>query len=166
MMSDESVGIGRIVGHGPLLVRRRVGFTFAIIVTQIVRFQRLAKGQFLRMPNSQFLAERNDSVECLDAEIHPAIQVAQIGQLDAQSLVHRREMEQSIRLNSVLIQRRTSPREPAVAGGPPKCVIRPIGRNVCNNRKCVKIHPSRVSRDIGVKIRWGGNEKKGVGSQK
>ena len=43
-----------------------------------------------------------------------------------------REKEQSIRLNSVLIQRPTSPREPPVAGGPPNCVIGSIGRNVCN----------------------------------
>ena len=60
-----------------------------------------AKRQFLWMPDSQFLAERNDSVECLDAEIHPLIQVAQ-------SLV--------LRYEPVLIQRPKSHQEPAVAG--------------------------------------------------
>jgi hypothetical protein len=129
VVTDERVGVGRIVGHRPLLVRR-VGLTFAIIVAQIVRFEWFGERQLLRMPDAELLAQRHDGVERLDAEIHPAIQVAQIWQLDAQRFVHGSEMQQSIRLDAILIQRRTGPRQPTVPGWPPKSVIRPIRRNI------------------------------------
>jgi hypothetical protein len=44
--------------------------------------------------------------------------------------VHGSEMQQSIRLDAILIQRRTGPRQPTVPGWPPKSVIRPIRRNI------------------------------------
>lgn len=92
MVPDKCVGVGRIVGHRPLLVRR-VRFSFAIIVAQIVRLERLGKGQFLRMSDAEFLAQRHDGIERFDAEIHSAIQVAQIWQLDTESFVHGSKMQ-------------------------------------------------------------------------
>ena len=134
VVADESVGVGVGRGggrHRPFLVG--VGLAFAVIVAQIVRLERLAERQLLRMPDAQLFAQRDDGVERLDAEIHPAVQVAQVGQLDAQGLVHRREMEQRIRLHSVLIQRRARPRQPNVARRPPERVIRPIGSDIYSN---------------------------------
>ena len=82
------------------------------------------------MTDAELLAERHDGVERFDAEVDAAVEVAEIRELDAERLVHRSEVEQSIRLHSALIQRGASAGQPAVAGRPPESVIRPIQRDI------------------------------------
>ena len=83
------------------------------------------------MTDAELFAQSDDRVESFHAEIHAAVDIAQVGQLDAQRFVHRSKMEQRIRLNAVLIERRARPGQPAVARRPPQSVIRPIERYIC-----------------------------------
>lgn len=128
VLADERVRVGRGVGQGaPLL-----GARLAVVVAQVVRLERLGERELLRVTDAELLAQGDDRVERFHAEVHAAVEEAQVGQLDAQRLVHGREVEQRVRLDAALVERRARPREPAVARRPPQGMVRPVERYICN----------------------------------
>ena len=72
---------------------------------------------------TEFLAQGDDSVERFDGEVDPAVQVPQVGQLDPKGLMHRREVEEGIRLDTVLVQGGARSGKPSVSSGPPQGVV-------------------------------------------
>lgn len=63
------------------------------------------------------------SVERLDREVHSAVQISQIGQLYTERFVHGREMEEGVRLHTILVQCGAGPGQPGVAVWPPEGVV-------------------------------------------
>lgn len=134
VLANERVRVGRRVRRGAPLLH---GARFAVVVAQVVVLERLGERELLRVPDAELLAQRHHGVERLDAKVHATVDEAQVGQLHPQRLVHGREVEHGVGLHAVLVERRPSPRQPAVARRPPERVIRPIQRDICQSSiKC------------------------------
>lgn len=105
------------------------------VLLQMDGVQWLAERQLLRMANVQVLAQIDDCIECFDREVDATVQMAQIGQLDAQRLVHGREVEQGVGVDAALVERRAGARQPFVLLRPPQGVVGPILGILCNDRE-------------------------------
>ena len=100
----------------------------------MLRVEGLAKRQLLGVPDSQVLAEHDAGVECPHREIHVAVDEPQVGQLDAECLVHRGEVDEGVGRDVVLVQRPPRLVQPDVLLGPPHRVVRPVHGNVWKKR--------------------------------
>jgi len=88
---------------------------------------------------TEFLAQIDDRVERLDGKVDAAVEAPHVRQLHPQGLVHRREMQQRVRRDAVLVQGAARSGQPVIPYRPPKRVIRPVHSDVCNNENNVEI---------------------------
>lgn len=94
-------------------------------------------------------ADVRNSLEDPVREVDFDLDVLHVGQLQAQQLVLRGELELGIRLDPVFIQRPVSFKEPSFLLFPPQSVIRPVLLDICNKEAIfpqLKAAPERAFR--------------------
>ena len=92
-----------------------------------------------RSPPTELLADIDDGVEALGAEVDATVEVPQIRQLHAQHLVHRRERERRLGVDAVLVQRGLRAQQPLVLLRPEERVVRPVV-TLCERRQTIIRH--------------------------
>lgn len=86
------------------------------------------------------------SVERLNGKIHPTVQISQVRQLYAQSLVHGGKVKDSVSLDPTLVQCGAGAGKPAIAGRPPESVIRPVHGDFWREKEESRFVISRFAR--------------------
>ena len=80
--------------------------------------------------HTELRADRDDRVKSLCGEVHVAVDVSQVGQLDPQRLVHWREVDEGVGRDAVPVQGPPRLVQPDVLLRPPHRVVRPVHGNV------------------------------------
>lgn len=118
---------GRLMRPAAVLVLRQLALReLGEVLLQVDGVQRFAERQLLRMADVQVLAQIDHRIERFDREVDATVEVTQIGQLDAQRLVHGREVEQGVGVHAALVERGAGARQPFVLLRPPQGVVGPV----------------------------------------
>ena len=89
----------------------------------MLRVEGLAKRQLLGVPDTQVLAEHDAGIERPHRKVHVAVDEPQVGQLDAECLVHWGEVDEGVGCDVVLVQRPPRLVQPDILLRPPHCVV-------------------------------------------
>lgn len=97
-------------------------------------------------------ADVGNSLEDPVREVDLHLHVLHVGQLQAEQLVLRRELQLGVSLDPVLVQRPVSFQEPRLLLLPPQRVVRPVLLDICNKdpvapvKNRTRTNPQKISR--------------------